>query len=236
MIPKIMHYCWFGNNPLPKDVKKCINSWRKYCPDYEIIEWNESNFDVNCHPFVKAAYEAGAWAFVSDYARLKVVYDNGGIYFDTDVELLKNIDFLLDYKCYVGLQQEVLLCATGLGFGAEKGSLAVKKMLEEYDNIDFNQSQRQEIACPYLNHNAVEKLGYKEFKDEITDLENVTVFPPRYFDPLAPGKTQNLLCEDTISIHHYSASWTSKSNQLKRKIFRIIGEENIFYIKKILKK
>ncbi len=93
MIPKMIHYCWFGGKPLPKDVLDCIKTWKKYCPDYEIKRWDESNFDVNSHPFMKAAYEAKAWAFVSDYARLKVVYDNGGIYLDTDVELLKNLIF-----------------------------------------------------------------------------------------------------------------------------------------------
>ena len=95
MIPKVIHYCWFGGKPLPKDVLDCIASWKKYCPEYEIRQWNETNFDLDCHPFVRSAYNAKAWAFVSDYARLKIVFDNGGIYFDTDVELLKNIDFLL---------------------------------------------------------------------------------------------------------------------------------------------
>ena len=90
MIPKIIHYCWFGGKELPIEVKKCIASWRKMCPDYEIIRWNESNFDVGQHPFVREAYKAKVWAFVSDYARLKVVYDNGGIYLDTDVETLRN--------------------------------------------------------------------------------------------------------------------------------------------------
>lgn len=104
MIPKVIHYCWFGGKPIPNDVKKCINSWKKKCPDYEIKCWNESNFDVNAHPFTKAAYEAKAWAFVSDYARLKVVYDHGGIYLDTDVELLKNLDFLLKYDFYIGIE------------------------------------------------------------------------------------------------------------------------------------
>lgn len=96
MIPKIIHYCWFGGNSLPSDVLKCIKTWEKYCPDYEIKRWDESNFDVNSHPFIKAAYESKAWAFVSDYARLKVVYENGGIYLDTDVELLKNLGFFIE--------------------------------------------------------------------------------------------------------------------------------------------
>lgn len=120
MIPKMIHYCWFGGKPLPKDVLDCIKTWEKYCPDYEIKRWDESNFDVNSHPFMKAAYEAKAWAFVSDYARLKVVYDNGGIYLDTDVELLKKPDFLLENQCYIGIQQPESLCTTGLWFWCPK--------------------------------------------------------------------------------------------------------------------
>ena len=96
MIPKVIHYCWFGGKPLPKTARKCLSSWKKMCPDYEIKRWDESNFDVNQNRFISTAYEAGAWAFVSDWARLKIIYDNGGIYLDTDIELLKTLDGLLD--------------------------------------------------------------------------------------------------------------------------------------------
>ena len=142
MIPKIIHYCWFGGNPLPTDVKRCIESWKKMCPDYEIKRWDESNFDVNAHPFTKAAYEAKAWAFVSDYARLKVVCDNGGIYLDTDVELLKNLDSLREYQCYIGVQQAGHLCTTGLGFGATKSNPVVQQMLRKYDEIVFSEERK----------------------------------------------------------------------------------------------
>ena len=118
-IPKVIHYCWFGGNPLPKSAEKCIKSWQKYCPDYEIVCWNEENFDITQNRYAKEAYEAGKWAFVSDYARLKVIFDHGGIYLDTDVELLKNIDFLLRNACFFGIQQQDNMCATGLGFGAD---------------------------------------------------------------------------------------------------------------------
>lgn len=138
MIPKKIHYCWFGRKSLPIDVKRCIKSWKRYAIDYEIIEWNESNFDINCNLFVKTAYEAGAWAFVSDYARLKIIYDNGGIYFDTDVELLKSPDFLLKNQCYIGVQQDGKLCTTGLGFGAVKSSSVVEDMIKKYNNIVFS--------------------------------------------------------------------------------------------------
>lgn len=235
MIPKKIHYCWFGGNPLPYDVKKCIESWRKYAPEYEIIEWNDNNFNVNSHPFMKAAYDAKAWAFVSDYARLKVIYDNGGIYFDTDVELLKNPDFLLVNQCYIGVQQVGQFCTTGLGFGAIKSSPVVQKMLEKYDSLVFSLENKKELACPYLNNSVIEEMGY-QFSDEIWSNDYVTVYPCRYFDPIAPGKTKNLKGKDTVSIHHYAASWMGNGSRIKRKIFRLIGDENIHKIKIILKR
>ena len=235
MIPRIIHYCWFGENPLPKDVKKCIESWKKYAPEYEIIEWNESNFDVNSHPFTKAAYEAKSWAFVADYARLKVVYDNGGMYFDTDVELLKNPDFLLQNKCYIGVQQGAHLCTTGLGFGAVKFSPIVQKMMNKYDTLEFAIESKEKFACPYLNNSVLAELGY-QYSEKIWRHPLVTVYPCTFFDPIAPGDSQYLLGPDTVSIHHYAASWTGKTNQLKRKLFRFIGNENIYKLKKVLKR
>lgn len=107
MIPKIIHYCWFGGNPLPEDAKKCIASWKKYLPDYEIKEWNESNFDVNCCPYVKEAYEAKKYAFVSDYARFHVLYREGGLYFDTDVEVIKNMDYIIAAGNFMGFEKSL---------------------------------------------------------------------------------------------------------------------------------
>ena len=234
MIPKRIHYCWFGRNPLPQDVKKCMESWKRFCPDYEITEWNESNFDINCHPFVKSAYEAKAWAFVSDYARLKVVYDHGGIYLDTDVELLKNPDFLLNYPCYIGVQQVGHFCTTGLGYGAVKGNPTVKRMIMQYDGLVYKKEDIENVVCPRMNHKVMVDLGYR-FCNEVTETEGVLILPPRYLDPLVPGDTTNLLCKDTVSIHHYSASWTSTSNKWKRKIFRMIGAERLYKVKRFLK-
>lgn len=234
MIPKIIHYCWFGGKALPNDVKFCIDSWKKYCPDYKIVRWDESNFDINCHPFVKKAYETHNWAFVSDYARLKIVYENGGIYLDTDVELIKNIDFLLNNDSYFGIEQSGHYIATGLGFGAVKENPVVHDMLTVYDTIEFNENNRNNIACPLLNTIPLRKMGYV-YKDQIQTVKDVTILPPRYFDPLAPGNSDNLLCEDTISIHHYSASWTPWRQRLKRKIVRIIGDERIIKIREMIK-
>lgn len=235
MIPKIIHYCWFGGKTLPSDVMKCIETWKKYCPDYEIKRWDESNFDVNSHPFMRAAYEAKAWAFVSDYARLKVVYDNGGIYLDTDVELLKNLDFLLENQCYIGIQQPESLCNTGLGFGAEKQNLIVGEMMKCYDSISFSNQEKNTFACPWLNDKVIRSFGTVD-NNEVTCLESVTVYPSRFFDPISTGNTKNLLCNETISIHHYAATWTSTGTRIKRKIIRAFGEKRYYKLKKIFRK
>lgn len=233
MIPKKIHYCWFGNNPKPYILKKCIKTWKEKCPDYEIIEWNETNFDINSIPFIKDAYEAKKWAFVTDYARLKIIYDNGGIYLDTDVELLKNLDDLLNADCYLAVQQDGKTIATGLGFGAKKNSEVVKLMLEEYKNLKFEVEKMNEIACPLLNTKALTKIGYK-YSEEIEKINeyNTLIYPPKYFDPIAPGNSENLLNKDSYSIHHYSATWYPLKTRIKRKIINLIGQEKINKIKR----
>lgn len=140
MIPKKIHYCWFGHGEKPKLAKKCIASWKKYCPDYEIIEWNEDNFDVNMNPYTQMCYEQKKYAFLSDYVRLLVVYEHGGIYFDTDVEVVQNIDFLLSDEAFIGCEidgtdEKNGIVNTGQGFGSTTKSLAVKAMLEEYNML-----------------------------------------------------------------------------------------------------
>lgn len=235
MIPKIIHYCWFGKKPLPKDVKKCIKTWKKMCPDYEIKKWDESNFDINNHPFIKMAYQAQQWAFVSDYVRLKVVYDNGGIYLDTDVELLRSLDTLLKYECYIGVQQQEHLCTTGLGFGAVKGSKIVKEMLEKYDGLEFSEDRKFVFACPYLNNEVVKSMGYT-YNDKPVEIGKMLILPCQYFDPIAPGdESKNLMCSDTISIHHYSASWLDSRTRFRRKIIRLVGPKFVDKLKGIIK-
>lgn len=232
MIPKIIHYCWFGEKPLPSEVKECIKSWKEKCPDYQIKCWTEQNFDVQAHPFTKAAYEAKAWAFVSDYARLKAVYDNGGIYLDTDVELLKNLDELLYSECYIGIQQADNYCTTGLGFGATQHNKVVLMMMRKYDDLIFSEEDMSSIACPKLNDSIIRSLGTVD-NQNITHLKDVTVYPSYYFDPYGGNL---LMCSDTVSAHHYSASWTKGSQRLKRKIARIIGTGRIIKLKKLLGK
>ena len=233
MIPKVIHYCWFGEKKLPEDAKRCIKSWKKKCPDFSIVEWNESNFDVNCHPFVKAAYEAKAWAFVTDYVRLKVIYENGGIYLDTDVRVLKDFSPLLNHPAFFGSEQLKNFVATGLGFGAEKGNLLVKALLKSYDTVNLVKDNLRNISCPRLNTNVFVRYGYVQ-NDRYQDLGVAVVYPPLFFDPLAPGSDKDLVCSDTYSIHLYNASWTPTKYYFKARIRRIIGSKNIIRIKRIL--
>ena len=135
MIPKVIHYCWFGGKPLPKLAKKCLASWKKFCPDYEIIRWDESNFDVNGCDYSREAYEAKKWAFVSDYARLKVIVDNGGIYMDTDVEVVKPLDEFLSHEAFSGFENPRSI-TTGI-MACEKGFAPFAEMLNEYYTQHF---------------------------------------------------------------------------------------------------
>ncbi len=232
MIPRVIHYCWFGKKPLPKSVKKCIKSWKKYCPNYKIIEWNESNFPISCSSFVKDAYDNKAWAFVSDYARLKIIYENGGFYLDTDVELLKSLDELTKEKCYLPLSQDGYI-ATGLGFGAIKHSSAIKINLDAYETLSFNKTNLDNIACPKISNSIFPNIDKKATSVKYYDEYNTQVYPPEYFDPIAPGKSQDLSSNKTISIHHYDATWTNGRNRIKRKIVNFMGQDRINSLKNI---
>lgn len=222
-IPKIIHYCWFGRGQLPALAKKCIKSWKKYCPDYEIICWNEDNFDLTQNRYVREAYEAKKWAFVSDVARLQILADHGGIYLDTDVELLKPLDDLLCHKGFMGFDEKGIV-ATGLGFGAEKGNQIVEEFLRDYDELPFvlPDGSYDLTPCPDRNTAALKRLGM--------DTENThqiflgTVFLPReYLCPMDYYTGKKTVTKNTYSIHHYSASWTSAVTKRTTYIKRLIG-------------
>lgn len=235
MIPKVIHYCWFGGKPLPGTARKCLASWQKMCPDYEIKRWDETNFDVHQHPFVASAYDAGAWAFVSDWARLKILLANGGIYLDTDVRLLKSLDSLLDNSCYVGIQQSEHLCNTGLGFGCVKTSPVVQAMLKQYDDIEFSWGKSKEIACPNLNDRVIRGFGYLgDGMGDVEHLDGLTVYPCRYLDPIAPGDCQDLTCAETVSISLYANSWGSWRDRVRRQALNAVGADKISKLKRIL--
>ena len=216
MIPKRIHYCWFGRNPKPKLAEKCIASWKKYCPDYEIIEWNEENFDVNINNYTKSAYEQKKYAFLTDYTRLLILYEHGGIYFDTDVELIKPIDDLLENKSYFGFENKKYV-NTGLGFGAEKENSIVQLMKEEYNDL-VNKSNSF-VSCPILNTNALVRAGLQlSGKQQI--LEEGIVYPIDFFNPYDDPTGRLNITENTYSIHWYSKSWMSKRKILRSKLTR----------------
>ena len=240
MIPKIIHYCWVGGNPLPPLAKKCIDSWKKYCPDYEIIEWNETNYDFTKNKYMRQAYECKKWGFVPDYARLDIIYNNGGIYLDTDVELIKPIDFLLEYKCYAGMEK-IGVVNLGQGFGAEKNSIMIKHMMDDYEHRDFIDKDGipNLTPSPVIQTNLLKKHGFIK-SDTIQYLDDITIFPVEYFNPINMETGELLIKSNTISVHHFAASWESKYNIFRGKVYRFINRNFGYavanFIKKIFKK
>lgn len=222
-IPKKIHYCWFGKAPLPKSVLQCMESWRRYCPDYEIIEWNETNFDVNAVRYTKEAHDRKKWAFVSDYARLKIIYENGGIYLDTDVELIKPLDPLLEYEGFMGFQNDGTV-ATGLGFGAVAGHPLIRAMLDDYMEIPFLKEDKTMdlTACPVRNTKRLESLGLRSDGTR-QEILGVQIFPAEYFSPMdwRNGKLRKTAA--TYSIHRYDASWLSREEQRWVRLRHLIG-------------
>lgn len=207
-IPAVIHYCWFGNNDLPVEYKSYIESWKKFCPDYKIIRWDESNYDVTKHPFLKKAYEDKKWAFVSDYARLDVIYNYGGIYLDTDVELLKNIDELRKFHAFFGFESENYI-NTGLGFGAEKGNELIKELLKSYDILG-NDSY---ISCPIVQTADMRRFGLKQNNTfQMLTYGKAAILPTEFLCGIEWYFRTKKITDNTYSIHHYSASWVENKN------------------------
>lgn len=223
MIPKIIHYCWFGGNPKTAKMEKCIASWKKFCPDFQIIEWNEKNFiiDEQCQ-FVREAYENKKFAFVSDVARLKIIFENGGVYLDTDVELLKPIDELLQCKAFFGWQDDKYV-ANGLGFGAEKGNSIVGENLSCYLHTSFINSDGSfnMKACPVYTTKILQQYGLELQNNSIQRLAEAVIYPVEYFNPLDDATNRLNITEKTYSIHWYAKTWVSKRNRIRNRITRI---------------
>ncbi len=220
-IPKKIHYCWFGGNELPKLAEKCIKSWKKYCKGYEIIRWDESNFDISsCPLYVRQAYEAKKWAFVTDYARLRILYENGGVYFDTDVEVIKNIDKFLENKCFMGIERAdaCIKVATGLGIGSEKGFPLIKDIMDDYNGRTFvkDDGTFDITTCTELNYAVLCKHGYVE-ENRIQNVAGATIYPSEYFSPMDMGSGKIYKTKNTVSIHHYGLSWTTEEHRAERK-------------------
>lgn len=220
-IPKIIHYCWFGRNPKPKLAVKCIKSWKKRCPDYEIIEWNEDNFDIpSCPLYVRQAYEAKKWAFVTDYVRLKIVYDEGGIYLDTDVELIKSLDALLEHDAYFGFEDGTNV-NTGLGFGAVKGAPILHEMMLDYKDIPFimEDGKLDLTPCPQRNTEVLKRHGLVQNDNRQLLERSVLILPSEYLCPLSTRSQRLVLTNNVMSIHWFSGTWLSEEDRSRQFAF-----------------
>lgn len=209
IIPPIIHYFWFGENKIPEQNQKCIDSWKKYCPNYEIIKWSENNYDVSKCKYMKQAYESKKWGFVPDFARLDVLYEFGGIYLDTDVELIKSIDDLLYEKAFVGFQRNYYI-NLGLGFGCEKNMDIFAELRDDYYQYEFIQNGKLNLlASPYYQTMVLKRHGLKN-DNTYQKVGDITIFPTDFFDPMGYPSGKIKLTNNTHSIHHYAESWTDQ--------------------------
>lgn len=236
MIPKVIHYCWFGRNPLPESAKKCIASWHKYLPDYEIKEWNEDNFDVNIIPYTREAYADKKYAFVSDYARFWILHHHGGLYFDTDVEIIRPMDDIIKGGAFMGAEVDgnpekhlFPKVAPGLCIGAEKGMEFFRDVLNRYQSLNykgedgtFNKYTMIPLVSDLLIANGMQA------SEEVQKVGDITIYPAEYFNPLDAGTGKLSITANTRSIHWFMASWLpsqpvwiKKTKQYIRRIIRL---------------
>lgn len=233
MIPKVIHYCWFGNNPLPPLALQCIDSWKKFFPGYDIIEWNEKNFDVNIIPYVSEAYKKGKYAFVSDYARFWILYNYGGIYFDTDVEVISSFEDILERGGFLGKEldhhcgSKKMTVNPGLGCAFEKNSPLLLDLLNLYKVITFDKDNSKmgyktivDYTTEYiLNNGLVVVPGIQKFRD-------IYIYPSDFFAPINVITTRLHLTSNTRSIHRYSGSWVDRNHLIDyKRIFRSLLPE-----------
>lgn len=223
VIPKVIHYCWFGRNPIPDRYKSWMESWRRFCPDYEIREWNEDNYDVTQNAYMYEAYQRGKWAFVPDYARIDILYRYGGVYLDTDVELIANLDDLLYQPAFVGFSTDEAV-NLGEGFGSVKGLPEIRALRDYYDSVRFvNEDGSLNLApSPYHQTKVLKAWGLK-LNGEYQRVGNLTVYPEKVLSGKNLTSRRVLPAPYTKAIHHYDASWVEES---ERSLYRAIEDES----------
>lgn len=243
MIPKTIHYCWFGRGELPPLAKKCIASWRQFFPDYEIKEWNEDNFDVNCIPYMADAYKAGKYAFVSDYARFWVLYHFGGVYFDTDVEVIKPMDDVIEAGAFMGYEQlgECPAVNPGLGLATEPESPLYLAVLDRFERMSFqteNGSLNPYTMIPMVT-DLLKERGLTG-NGSIEQVSGVNIYPPDWFNPFDDATGRLRITENTRTIHWFAKSWLPAEPAwrigAKRFLRRIVGTGRFARLGQFLKK
>lgn len=230
MIPKLIHYCWFGPQPLPAATRQYIASWRQFLPDYQIQLWNEHNFDYQANAYTRSAYAAGKYAFVADVCRIQALYQHGGIYLDTDVQMIASFDPFLHHHCFTGFEQGMnpytreLTCNPQAGvMGCEAGSILMQDIWQQYQNLEFNPQQL--ITINQLFKQIYQKHGIilNDQRQEI--LGYVCVYPSDYFMAKNAYTHELNRTANTVCIHHYDGTWLNDSkgvNRLKRRILNTL--------------
>lgn len=207
LIPKVIHYCWFGKNDLPAQFAEYIETWKRYCPDYEIVRWDETNYDIKKTKFVSQAYEAEKWAFVSDYARLDILEKFGGVYLDTDVELIKSLDELLYNRMFCGFEQNNYI-GFGLGVGAVKGESIIGQIRELYDGMKFRvgDGKYNTVSCAIYQTQIMKSKGFV-LNNKFQRRDGVTVYPSEVLAPASWNTKKVIITERTYAVHHYASTW-----------------------------
>lgn len=220
MIPRIIHYCWFGGNELPELERSCIASWSRVMPGCEIIRWDESNFDVERCAFSREAYAADNWAFVSDYARFKILHENGGIFLDTDVELLKPLDELLELDAFTGFTKDSSFVNPGLVVASEAGGHVMADIVRKYESMSLlpQKGRIHPQSSPRMLTALLEESYGLKRDGCLQELDGLTVFPAEFFDPIDPHTGAMSIAETTYSIHHYSGTWLLPAKKYRLKM------------------
>ena len=245
MIPYTIHYCWFGRKPLPKSARKCIASWRKYLPNYEIKEWNEDNFDVNIIPYTAEAYKEKKYAFVSDYARFWILYKYGGLYFDTDVEIIRPIYDIIARGSFMGCEKDAKVGTTptmfgvapGLGLGAVPNLRLYSDILALYDNLHFTNKEGSLNLKTVVEYTTEILVAHGlQNTNEIQNCAGIFIYPKEYFNPKDYATGKLYITKNTRSIHHFSATWRSSYERTNLKIYHLLGISREHRLIKIIRK
>lgn len=216
LIPKKINYCWFSGKEMPDYLKRCVETWHRHCPDYEIVRWDEHNYDVNSNRYMRQAYESEKWGFVPDIARLDILYQYGGIYLDTDVELLKSLDELLCLPGFAGVEKWGNINLGGCS-GCVAGHPVIKKILDFRINEPFvyPDGTLNTTTCGYYETKPLMELGFKP-NNTVQQIQDFTVFSSDYFQPYDYMSGKVSLTQNTFSIHHFNGGWLDKEHMAER--------------------